>query len=73
MKKRMFTLLAVVSVIAVNPAFTFAVVPDRVVGVGSSMPKRTGGSLEPSMDIPARQFLMAEQNRKSKRTGSPVF
>jgi hypothetical protein len=73
MKKRMFTLLAVVSVIAVNPAFTFAVVPDRVVGVDSSMPKRTGGFLEPSMDIPARQFLMAEQSRKSKRTGSPAF
>ena len=46
MKKRMVTLLAVVSVIAANPASAFAVVPDRVVGVGSSITVDEGDIVE---------------------------
>ena len=46
MKKRMILLLAAASIAASNPVITFAVVPDRVVGVGSSISVDEGDIVE---------------------------
>ena len=46
MKKRMILLLAAASIAASNPVITFAVVPDRVVGVGSSITVDEGDIVE---------------------------
>ena len=46
MKKRMILLLAAASIAASNPVITLAVVPDRVVGVGSSITVDEGDIVE---------------------------
>ena len=46
MKRKIIMLLAVVVIAASNPAITFAVVPDRVVGVGSSITVDEGDIVE---------------------------
>lgn len=46
MKKRMILLLAAASIAASNPVITFAVVPDRVVGVGRSITVDEGDIVE---------------------------
>ena len=46
MKKRMILLMAAVVIASSNPAVTFAVVPDRVVGVGSCITVDEGDIVE---------------------------
>ena len=46
MKRKIIMLLAVVVIVASNPAITFAVVPDRVVGVGNSITVDEGDIVE---------------------------